>query len=284
MLRSLHNLARSGGVSVVALHHRRFMSTLHKASPLHVQHVLISTFGQSSLCKGVMSVPQCGFHHFHFRSSSSTTTFYDSQSGKHITVDDIVRLYTLSQTPSENTEDNMGTDNSVSYSSIHQRQYVEILLNEGDRSSDIEKRWMENKFDNDMPPCVIANAFSVDILTLQTSIATLCDCGVDHIMLADCQERMMEVDDDDIIEAIEAAFYVDIEGKPMRTRLGLRCSATHVPESDERTPQALWQTQFLAALHAGVRNFDVDVDGKCAPTTEDVRHRVQEEGFDVLLL
>ena len=107
--------------------------------------------------------------------------------------------------------------------------------------------------------CYIKDAFSCSHSKLQTASASLCDLGCDHILLTDTQEKLSQLDTDDITETIETVLYNDIVGIPMSHRVGL------VLPGDMRIFVPLLST----SIQLGVKHYDVSWDGKTAPKYTD---------------
>ena len=104
----------------------------------------------------------------------------------------------------------------------------------------------------------LKNALEVDTDVLQLAACLLADVGVDMLVMEDTHGVG---DEDSLTDAMEALVYADIEGVPMKARVGL-C----IPFAAANQAQA----RHLISLAAGmeVLHFDTCVGVKQAPTLE----------------
>lgn len=121
--------------------------------------------------------------------------------------------------------------------------------------------------------CTILDAFSSPSTLVQTVAAKLCDAGCTHLILAeestsknkDSMEKrrtsspaQVDVDPDDVREAVEAVLWSDVVGTPMSERVGLRPGCTD------------WRDQVAEALALNLKHFDASLDGVAAPLWEEL--------------
>ena len=191
----------------------------------------------------------------------STSSFYDSQSGRHITLDEWVRLYDLTAPATELASVDSADDLPASGG---------VLLTLAARGTEVEGRAeavviAQAAKARDMPVrALISNAFgceehgSTDPNVLQLVAAELADVGVDVITLGDQEVREGTTvaaaarlrshspatrvcahpppplscrsqgfgNEDALEEAVEAICWNDVVGVPLSHRLGLRAAPT----------------------------------------------------------
>jgi hypothetical protein len=127
--------------------------------------------------------------------------------------------------------------------------------------------------------CNLMDSFShaehgqTDVNVLQLASAYFADEGCDLIVLVNDPAKMLEVDDYDLQEAVEACLWNDIAGMPMSVRLGVRTAG-----SAAGAGAGVWEMQVRAALEMKVINFDACLGGVQAPAVGALAQLLEAEG------
>lgn len=134
----------------------------------------------------------------------SASTFYDSQSGKHVSISNSVTLH-------DNDSLNISIIDTCSN-----------ILNRNCIFGDYEDNMKNNV------AAVISDAFQSDCYDLQTCAGSLGDKGFRYIVLADDGEAFDSLDADDFEHILETCLNIDIDTVPMTERIALS-----IPNNEE---------------------------------------------------
>jgi hypothetical protein len=184
------------------------------------------------------------------------STHYDSQSGKHFQLSDLIHLHVIEKSESSK------------FPLVGSSQFIGVsAADKGSQEAALAVLAGMQSVPNTC--CYIIDAFSVDVHTLQTVTANMCDAGCSRVILTDTSAAMAAVDDYDLTETVEAVLWNDVVGEPMSMRVGLRATS-----SDN------WETLVEAALDLNVKHYDVSECGEGAPPLDSVRSMLKERSLD----
>ncbi|CAK4081753.1 unnamed protein product [Aphanomyces euteiches] len=212
------------------------------------------------------------------RAHGTVVSYYDSQSGQHVTYTDSVRVHGIvdEATTAPSALEVRGLDSlevsKESWLSPSIRQVLgedkPIYIKSNDATPrgalavDLSCESPRETWNDHLAQCaaatklgfavkaVLKNAFATNDVTIQLAGSLLADAGA-HLIILDDTDNL--TDEDNLLEAYEALTWCDVVGLPMKQRVGLRLS------QDLSSPQELLQ-YALTDIH--IRHFDVSVHGK----------------------
>lgn len=229
------------------------------------------------------------------RKHASTTTYYDSQSGMHVSYSDDVRVHLVCYDHSMKGVDLSGIESITSPTfqdnpTVQATQYIQLNSKAVLESpschfavdfvcSEQRENWNEaldfcagaRKTGSTQVKVCLVDAFAVDSMKLQLASSLLADAGVEILVL---QASAGAIDTDDLDEAMEACLYNDIAGLPMKQRIGLRvgCGSGSSIETEELIEHALTELN--------VKHFDSCLDTGIAPLPTTFASILDRAGLD----
>ncbi|KAF0686877.1 Aste57867_21351 [Aphanomyces stellatus] len=224
------------------------------------------------------------------RQMGTVVSYYDSQSGQHVTYTDAIHVHgILHQVPAAPSDVGYGHFNgiagldslAVSNASWFTPSLQDCLIDtskhvyvacsqDGPLAIDLPINGLRETWDPILARCAAAskrglpikatlkNAFASSDVTIQLAGSLLADAGASIITLDDVEDL---ADEDTLLEAYEALTWCDVVGLPMKQRVGFR------PASDATFLEELLNQ---AAVELEIKHFDVCVYGKEGPAAEDL--------------